>query len=155
MAESIQIWVEASHHAAFRCGGWAFVRKDAEGLSGAAGGDRSVTPERAVLAGLEQALKGLPAGASVEVHTSSPQIAALPGRIAGFTSGSEPPTENLDLWAQLTTALKSVRIGRAGNRPGTPTAFAAAWAELARDKAKATGPFRSPIPKPNLAKAGA
>ena len=155
MADIIQIWVEISHHAAFRCGGWAFVRKDAEGLSGAAGGDRSVTPERAVLAGLAQALHGLPAGEAVEVRSSSPQIAALPARIAGFTSGEEPPSENLDLWAQLTTALKAVRIGRAENRPGTPTAFATAWAELARDKAKATGPFRSPIPKPNLAKAGA
>jgi hypothetical protein len=155
MAETIQIWVETSHHAAFRCGGWAFVRKDAEGLSGAAGGDRSLTPERAVLAGLAQALQGLPAGATVEVRTSNPQIATLPGRIAGFTSGEEPPHENLDLWAHLTTSLRSVRIGRAENQPGTPTAFATAWAELARDKAKATGPFRSPIPKPNLAKAGA
>lgn len=154
MADSIQIWIEVSHHAAFRCGGWAFVRKDAAGLSGAAGGDRSVTPERAMLAGLAQALQGLPADQAVEARTSSLQVVALPGRIAGFTAGEEPPTENLDLWAQLTTALKSVRVGRVENRPGTPTAFAAAWAELARDKAKATGPFRSPIPKPNLAKAG-
>ncbi|MGH6967383.1 MAG: ribonuclease H [Phenylobacterium sp.] len=155
MADTIRIWVETSHHAAFRCGGWAFVRKDAEGLSGAAGGDRSLTPERAILAGLAQALQGLPAAVAVEVLTSNPQLVALPALIAAFTSGEEPPTENLDLWAQLTTALKSVRIGRAENRPGTPTAFATAWAELARDKAKATGPFRSPIPKPNLAKAGA
>jgi len=155
MADTIRIWVETSHHAAFRCGGWAFVRKDAEGLGGAAGGDRSVAAERATLAGLAEALKGLPAGAAVEVYTSNPQIVALPGRILGFTAGEDPPTENLDLWAQLTTALKSVRIGRAENRPGTPAAFASAWAELARDKAKATGPFRSPIPKPNLAKAGA
>jgi hypothetical protein len=92
---------------------------------------------------------------AVEVQTSSAQIAVLPARIAGFTSGEEPPTQDLDLWAQLTIALKSVRIGRAENRPGTPIAFASAWAETARDKAKATGPFRSPIPKPNLAKAGA
>jgi hypothetical protein len=155
MAESIQIWVEVSHHAAFRCGGWAFVRRDAEGLSGGAGGDRSVTPETAVLTGLADALKGLAPAAAVEVHTSSPQIAALPGRIAAFGSGEEPPTEHLALWAQLATALKSTQVRRAESRPGTPTAFAAAWAELARDKAKATGAFRSPIPKPNLAKAGA
>lgn len=154
MADTVRIWVETSHHAAFRCGGWAFVRKDASGLSGAAGGDRSVTPERAMLTGLAEALKGLPAGAAVEVQTSNGQIAALPGRIAGFGSGEEPPSENLDLWAQLTTALKTVRILPVGNRPGTPPAFAAAWAELARDKAKATGPFRSAIPKPNLLKAG-
>jgi hypothetical protein len=155
MADSIQIWVEVSHHAAFRCGGWAFVRKDVEGLSGAAGGDRSMTAERAVLAGLAEALKGLPVGAAIEVRTSSPLLAALPARIASFTAGEEPPTENLDLWAQLTTTLKSARVDRVENRPGTPAAFASAWAELARDKAKATGAFRSPIPKPNLAKAGA
>jgi len=155
MTDTIRIWVETSHHAAFRVGGWAFVRKDADGLSGAAGGERSVTAERAVLAGLAEALKGLPSGAAVAVLTGSSQIAALPARIAAFTAGDEPPTENLDLWAQLTTALKSVRVGRVENRPGTPPAFASAWAELARDKAKATGPFRSPIPKPNLAKAGA
>jgi hypothetical protein len=155
MADSIQIWVETSRHPAFRCGGWAFVRKDAEGLSGAAGGDRAVTPERAVLAGLAQALTGLPMAAAVVVHTSNPQIAALPGRIAGFLSGEEPPADNLDLWAQLTAALKAVQMKSAANRLGTPTAFAIAWAELARDKAKATGGFRSAIPKPNLAKAGA
>jgi hypothetical protein len=155
MAETIQIWVETSHHPAFRCGGWAFVRKDAAGLAGAAGGSRAVTPERAVLAGLVEALSGLPSGAAAIVQTSSAQIAALPARIAGFTSGEGPPADDLDLWAQLTTALKSVQVRLAANRPGTPTAFALAWAELARDKAKATGPFRSPIPKPNLAKAGA
>ncbi len=155
MADTIQIWVEVSHRAAFRCGGWAFVRRDADGLSGAAGGGRSMTAERAVLAGLAEALKGLPSGAAAEVRTSSPQIAARPGRIACVTSGEDPPREDLDLWAQLTTALKSVRIHRATGQPGTPGAFAAAWAELARDKAKATGPFRSPIPKPNLARAGA
>jgi ribonuclease HI len=154
MADTVRIWIETSHHPAFRCGGWAFVRKDAGGLSGAAGGDRSVTPERAMLAGLAEALKGLPEGAAVEVQTSNAQIAALPGRIAGFGSGEEPPVENLDLWAQLATALKTVHIQLAANRPGTPIAFAAAWAELARDKAKATGAFRSTIPKPNLLKAG-
>ena len=154
MADSIQIWVEISHHAAFRCGGWAFVRKDAAGLSGAAGGDRSVTPERAMLAGLAEALKGLSAGEAVEVQTSNAQILALPGQIAAFNSGEEPPATNLDLWAQLSMALKGVRVLRAANRPGTPAAFAAAWAELARDKAKATGAFRSAIPKPNLLKAG-
>jgi hypothetical protein len=154
MTNTVRIWVEISHHAAFRCGGWAFVREDAAGLSGAAGGERSLTPARAVLTGLAEALKGLPVGIAVEVHTSSRQIAALPRRIAGFAGGEDPPIEDLDLWAQLSTALTTVRILPSPNEPRTPTAFAAAWAELARDKAKATGPFHSPIPKPNLAKAG-
>ena len=154
MADIVRIWVETSHHAAFRCGGWAFVRQDAAGVSGAAGGDRAVTPERAMLAGLAEALKGLPAGAAAEVQTSNAQMSALPGRISRFSSGEEPPAENLDLWAQLATALRTVRVLPAANRPGAPPAFAAAWAELARDKAKATGSFRSAIPKPNLLKAG-
>ncbi len=45
-------------------------------------------------------------------------------------------------------------IVRTQQTPGAPSAFAAAWAELARDKAKTKGPFLSPIPKVNLAKAG-
>lgn len=155
MTDNVRIWVETAHHPAFRCGGWAFVLKGAEGLSGAAGGSRAITPDRAVLAGLGEALSGLPSGVAAIVQTSNAQIAALPARIAGFTSGEASPAEDLDLWAQLTTALKWVQIKPVANRPGTPAAFALAWAELARDKAKATGPFRSPIPKPNLAKAGA
>jgi hypothetical protein len=43
---------------------------------------------------------------------------------------------------------------RAEPAPGTPTAFAAAWADLARDRAKDKGAFTAAIPKPNLAKAG-
>ena len=34
----------------------------------------------------------------------------------------------------------------------TPAGFAAAWAELARDKAKTKGTFKNPIPRPNLTK---
>jgi hypothetical protein len=149
MADLVRIWVETSHHPAFRCAGWAFVRQDREGLSGAAGGQRHVTPEHATLAGLAEALKGIDAGAAVEVRTGSRELAALPARIAGFTAGDDPPTEDLALWAQLSMALKTVRITQA-----SPNAFAAAWAELARDKAKATGAFRAAIPRPNLAKAG-
>jgi hypothetical protein len=154
MADNVRIWVETSHHPAFRCGGWAFVRQDGAALSGAAGGERSVTQQRAVLGGLAEALKGLPPGAWVEVYTSNRDIIALPQRIAGFAAGEDPPAENLDLWAQVSTALKAVRIVPAAAEAGTPTAFATAWAELARDKAKVTGGFRAPIPKPNLAKAG-
>ena len=154
MTDVVRIWVEISHHAAFRCGGWAFVRQDGPALSGAAGGDRAVTPERAVLGGLAETLKDLPGGVWVEVYTSNRDIIALPQRIAGFAAGDDAPTADLDLWAQVSTALKAIRIVPAASLAGTPTAFAAAWAELARDKAKATGGFRSPIPKPNLAKAG-
>ena len=58
------------------------------------------------------------------------------------------------LWAQLATALKgrTVTLGTSEPSVGSPAAFAQAWADLARDKAKAAGPFASAIPKPNLAK---
>jgi hypothetical protein len=39
--------------------------------------------------------------------------------------------------------------------PGGTTAFTAAWAEFARDRAKDRGAFSAPIPKSNLAKSGA
>jgi hypothetical protein len=154
MAETVRIWIETSHHAAFRCGGWAFVLHDGTGLSGMAGGDRSVTPERNLLAGMAQALKDAPSWAEVRFASANPAINALPRRMAGFAA--EPPLLDLDLWAQLSTALaaRPVAFAAAASQPRTPTAFAAAWAELARDKAKAAGPFKSAIPRTNLAKAG-
>jgi hypothetical protein len=154
MSETVRIWIETSHHAAFRCGGWAFVLHDGKGLSGMAGGDRNTTPHRMVLAGVAQALKDAPAGIAVQVSSANPAISGLARRMAGFAA--EPPQIDLDLWAPLTTALKGrvVTFAASVNEPKTPTAFAAAWAELARDKGKATGPFKSAIPRTNLAKAG-
>ena len=83
-------------------------------------------------------------------------MAAIPGRVAAALAGEDPPTSNLDLWAQATAALAAapVAIVRVARTAGEPSAFAAAWAELARDKAKAKGLFASPIPKVNLTRAG-
>jgi hypothetical protein len=44
-------------------------------------------------------------------------------------------------------------VARVAASPGSPTAFAAGWAALARDKAR-DGAFSAAIPKRNLAKAG-
>ena len=54
----------------------------------------------------------------------------------------------------LTAALagRQPTFAIAGPSKASPTGFAAAWAELARDKANAQGAFVSAIPKPNLAK---
>lgn len=156
MACPVRIWLEISHHAAFRVGGWAFVRADDVSVTGQAGGERRTDAERAALAGLIAAL-GEPRGSrSVQLHTASTLLAAIPGRIKAAQAGENLPTENLDLWAQAMTALAAtaVQIIRAAPTPGGPSAFAAGWAEFARDKAKDKGPFTSPIPKPNLAKAG-
>ncbi|MEO6341173.1 MAG: ribonuclease H [Caulobacteraceae bacterium] len=150
MTAPLVIWLEISHHAAFRMGGWAYVRSDGIEVTGQAGGDRRVEAERAALQGLIAALKAQPA----RLHTASALVEAIPARIAAAQAGDNPPTENLDLWAQAMKALAAspVQMLRAVPAPDSPTAFAAAWADLARDKARDKGPFTSAIPKPNLAK---
>lgn len=150
----IQIWIEVSHNPALRCGGWAFVRAENGALTGAAGGERTGSPERMALAGLAEALKGLPDTASVEIHSATKSALAATQRSAAMNAGGEAPEIDLDLWAPLAVALKTrtARVFTAVNAPRTPTAFAVAWAELARDKAKAAGAFRATIPKRNFAK---
>jgi len=152
MADPIRIWLETDHQAAFRAGGWAFVLAEGRALSGVAGGERTASPERIALASLVEALKGVPAGFAVELESATRAVLMVPRRLAAV---EDPPTEDLELWAQLSTALKgrSVRFAPAASVAKTPTAFAAAWAELARDKAKRAA-FHAPIPKVNLAKAG-
>jgi len=156
MPASVRIWLEVAHHAGFRAGGWAFVRRNAGEVSGIAGGARAIDLERTSLAALAAALAGLAQGASVELQSASPSVLAIPGRIAAAEAGENPPTENLDLWAQAVSALRRVRLvtRRSEIAPGAPTAFAAAWADFARDRAKDKGAFTAVIPKPNLAKAG-
>jgi len=153
VTDPIQIWTCAAHHAAFRCGGWAHVRLAQGQVSGEAGGARNTTAPRMGLAGLVSALRGLPAAGSIRIHTTSPDLLAL----AGILTGQPPqdaPSEDLDLWAQILVASKgrSLSVVRAPLQPDTPIAFAAAWADLAMDKAKSTGPFTAAIPKPNLTK---
>lgn len=156
MHAPVRIWLEVAHHQAFRVGGWAFVCRETGAVSGTAGGERRIDAERIGLAALVAALGGLEPGASVELHTSSPQLLAIPRRIADAEAGENPPPGNLDLWAQASTALRrlDVLMRRAELAPGSASAFAAAWADLARDRAKDKGAFTSAIPKPNLAKAG-
>ncbi|MEP6475394.1 MAG: ribonuclease H [Gemmatimonadota bacterium] len=148
----IRIWLEIDHQTTFRSGGWAFVLAEGSALSGVAGGERGPSAERIALAGLAEALKGAPPAAAVEVRTASAAVLAAYRRL---TNTDDPPAEDLELWAQIATSLKGrpVRFAPAPAAPRTPGAFAAAWAELARDKAK-TRPFRAAIPKTNLAKAG-
>ncbi|THD79861.1 MAG: ribonuclease H [Phenylobacterium sp.] len=153
MTGAARVWLEVAHHAAFRAGGWAYVRADGAAVTGAAGGDRRAEAERIALEGLIAALTAGAGGGPVRLMTTSPLIAALPARLRAATAGQDAPSENLALWAQAATALAGVDVVRVAAAPGTPTAFAASWAEFARDKAKA-GRFTWPIPRPNLAKAG-
>lgn len=153
-AQIVRIWPASAHHAAFRCGGWAFVRDAGREVTGSAGGARNVTAERIELAGLAAALADLPPRAAIEIHTASPRLLRAGPQIAGTATGEAAPTEDIDLWARIVAAVKgrTVRLVRAETWPRTPTAFAIAWADLARDKAKASGDFINAIPKPNLAK---
>jgi ribonuclease HI len=156
MATSVRIWLEAAHHESFRIGGWAFVRLTAGEVRGAAGGARRVDPEQASLIAFAAALADPAPGAGVDLHTSSSLVLDIPGRITAAEAGDNAPTQNLDLWAQAATALRRVRLVtcRAELTPGSPAAFAAAWADFARDRAKDKGAFTAVIPKSNLAKAG-
>jgi ribonuclease HI len=152
MSDIIRIWVETTHNSAFRSGGWAYVLAEGRALLGAAGGERTASAERVALAGLAEALKAAPAGVRVEVWSASPLVVAVPRRMGA----SEAPAEDLELWAQLETLLKDrpSTFAKVAGAPKTPTAFAAAWADLARDKVKTGGAFRAAIPKINLGKAG-
>lgn len=152
MSINIRIWVEISHQPAHRAGGWAYVLAEGSVRLGAAGGDRSAKAEPFALAGVVEALAATPAGAVVEVRSASPPVLPLARRLA---PDAEPPTEDLDLWAKFTAlfAARQVTFLSAAQHPKTPSAFALAWAELARDKAK-TKPFRAVIPRVNLEKAG-
>ena len=148
---SARIWLATAYDATYRNGGWAYVMAEGGARSGVAGGERNVSAERILLTGVVEALKA--AGGGADIHSSDPRAIAISRRIADLET---PPSEDLDLWAPIATALKAgkVRFVPAVAQAGTPLAFAMAWADLGRDKAKASGRFRSPIPKPNLAKAG-
>lgn len=152
MPRPIRIWLEISHHPAFRVGGWAWVRADGDSLTGNAGGDWRIDAERIALAGLLAALAKATGPAPVQLHTASDLVAVIPARIAGAQAGRDPPDANLDLWAQASKVLGGapVTIVRTSNAAGGPSRFAGAWAELARDKSKSKGAFASPIPKVNL-----
>jgi hypothetical protein len=152
----VRIWLEIAHHSAFRIGGWAFVRLRDGAVSGAAGGARRIDLEQTALKAIAAALSGLTPSEPAELHTSSPAALAIPGRIAGAEGGDAPPTEDLELWAKAVAALRRPGLVMSSTiaTPGTPTAFTAAWADLACERAKTKGEFTAPIPKHNLAKAG-
>jgi len=146
----VRIWIAASHDAAHRNGGWAFVRAEAE-VGGMAGGERRTTRARMALAGLAAALKDLPPGAPLAVVAPRPDALVL-HQLA--KPPADPPADDLDLRGDLARALTGRTWTLAVGDPAgaTPIAFAAAWAERASDKAKMGGAFAIAIPKTNLAK---
>jgi len=119
--------------------------------SGRAGGDRRTTRARMALTGFLSALKDLPPGAPLAVVAPRPDALVLH---ALLKPPADPPADDANLRAELATALGGRAWTLAVGDPAgpTPMAFAAAWADLASDKAKAAGAFTNAIPKTNLAK---
>jgi hypothetical protein len=150
----VNIWTAAAHHAAFRCGGWAYVREGAPELAGAAGGDRNATLAQMAFAGLAAALKTLPKAATpVKIHTPHTELVGLSQHLKAGSSPQDLSSEVQGSWATILqlAAARPIQLVYSPPLAKTPIAFVLAWADLARDKAKASGHFISPIPKPNLA----
>jgi hypothetical protein len=152
-----KIWLSAAFSPVYRCGGWASVRLSDGQRRGLAGGERNTTASRLALAGLAAALPDLAPATGVEIQTDSAELAPFAALLAslGTPAQATAPEEDLDLWARILTASNGRRLSLsiAAAAPKTPLAFTAAWADLSRDRAKATGAFSAAIPKPNLAKA--
>ena len=157
MVKPVRLFVETTFHAAFRYGGWGFVREAGGAVSGGAGGERSTTAARIDLMALIGALDGLPAGAPAAIHSASPGVIAAARVLAKPPApGSDgAPGEDLDLWARALKAVQGrvLTVRPAVREPRTPAAFCFAWAEVGQDKAKlnAQGKFSAAIPKVNLA----
>lgn len=145
-----RLWIAASHDAAHRNGGWAFVRTGSETVS-RAGGDRRTTRARTLFTGLLAALKDLPAGGTLAVV--APRADALILHTL-LKPPPEPPAEDQDLRGALTAALagKTWTLAVSDPERPTPAAFVTAWADTASEKAKMGGAFAIAIPKTNLAK---
>lgn len=148
---AVRLWIAASHDSAHRNGGWAFVRAGVGDLLAWAGGDRRTTRARMVLSGFLAALKDLPADATPSVAAPRADALVLHSLLK---PPAEPATDDLDLRAVLQAALAGKPWTLAVGDPHgpTPTAFAAAWADLASEKAKMTGAFANAVPKTNLVK---
>jgi hypothetical protein len=150
MTTPLRIWVAASHDAAHRNGGWAFVRAGAD-TAGRAGGERRTTRARMALAGFLAAIRDLPPDPALAVVAPRPDALVLHTLLK---PPADPPGEDLDLRAALAAALTGRTWTLAiGDPTGpTPAQFAAAWADTASQRAKAAGAFEHAIPRPNLAK---
>ncbi len=161
MTKPIRLWTCSSHHTAFRCGGWASICEIGGETGGVAGGERATTAPRMALAGLAAGLARLtpvPAGAAaqpIRIETGNPALAVYAGILANFERpAGDAPDQDLDLWARIITAAKGRRLELVLMPPATdtPIAFAAAWADLAMERAKGRGAFTAAIPRANLSK---
>lgn len=126
--------------------------RSGEPAAGWAGGERGVTRTRIGLSGLLAALKDLTPGAAVSIVAPEADARMIHSLIRPHPD--RPPSDEPDLRTAVAIALKGHTCTLAVGDPtgATPLAFAAAWAELAEGKARASGPFVAAIPRANLAK---
>ena len=147
---AVTLWTAALCRPDPGYGGWAHVRRGADGvLAGAAGGERRVGGARMVLTGLIEALTAAPAAAAVTLHFTDPALAAELAATDGAYALAEP-----EAWAtarKLLAARPTLTLAPLAD--SAPAAgFLKAWAEFGLDTAKTRGAFKAAIPRPNLLK---
>lgn len=147
----MKLWIAATYDTAHRNGGWAFVLEGVP-LIGWAGGERRTSHARMALSGLATTVRDLGIETPLSVIAARPDALVLHSVLKPPV---EPPTEDLDLRAELAIGLAGRMWTIALGDPAglTPLKFATAWAALAAEKAKMGGAFVSAIPKSNLLKA--
>jgi ribonuclease HI len=134
-------------------GGWAHVRRNADGtLAGAAGGERRTTGGRMALTGLIEALTALadlPIDTAVTLYFADPNLAAELVASDGAYALTEP-----EAWTaarKLLAARPVLTLSPLSD--STPAAgFLKAWADFGLDTGKTRGTFKAAIPRPNLLK---
>lgn len=145
-----QLLIAVDFNPTYACAGFAYVRMDAPPV-GAAGGQRRTTPWRAAIDGLTAGLSANP-GPAVVV-TANARVANLVPALRANTPPEGLDAQEAKAWVVLAKVAAGRALGYAPAKPGAANAaFCAAWAELARDRAKDRGDFTAAIPKPNLAK---
>ena len=153
MTTSIDLWTAALCKPDPGYGGWAHVRRNADGtLAGAAGGERRTSGARMVLTGVIEALTALadlPIDAAVTLHFADPNLAAELVASDGAYAAAEP-----EAWAAARKLLAARPVlTLAPLSSAAPAAgFVRAWADFGLDTAKTRGTFKAAIPRPNLMK---
>jgi ribonuclease HI len=157
---TLRLWIEINHQAPYRTGGWAWLRQDGKALAGAAGGERDIDAEAFCVHALRAALVDLPAETAVALHLSEPLLiegvrTMSARRAAGWKTEAGEDSPDAEAWEAVAKALAGRGLSLVRTQPTdarSPAGFAAAWAELGRDKAKTKGTFKNAIPRPNLTK---
>jgi hypothetical protein len=153
MTVSVDLWTASLCKPDPGYGGWAHVRRNADGtLAGAAGGERRVNGAKMVLTGVIEALSALadlPTDMPVTLHFADPALAAELVASDGAYAAAEP-----EAWAAARELLAARPVlVLAPLSDTTPAAgFLKAWADFGLDTAKTRGTFKAAIPKPNLLK---